>query len=187
MFYFDNFVVSLPIRPIVYRRCSPQSFEICLREKSRSPHTHTPVSLSGLSVFLCVCLSMEPSLSPFEPEKRENGGDERESSWQRRPQVLSVSQVGHGRRRRRREEAVHDGLSPPPTTTVRLLRNWCGLLHLLDTIYLAYFFFGGRRHVIIIINKWKVYIFRVLMSHGPTWKVIRAGRFFLTDWLVTLI
>jgi hypothetical protein len=123
MFYFDNFVVSLPIRPIVYRRCSPQSFEICLREKSRSPHTHTPVSLSGLSVFLCVCLSMEPSLSPFEPEKRENGGDERESSWQRRPQVLSVSQVGHGRRRRRREEAVHDGLSPPPTTTVRLLRN----------------------------------------------------------------
>lgn len=82
---------------------------------------------------------MEPSLSPFEPEKRENGGDERESSWQRRPQVFSVSQVGHGRRRRR-EEAVHDGLSPPPTTIVRLLRNWCGLLHLLDTIYLAYFF-----------------------------------------------
>lgn len=68
MFYFDNFVVSLPIRPIVYRRCSPQSFEICLREKSRSPHTHTRLSLWAFSFSMCVSFYGAFSL-PFRTRK----------------------------------------------------------------------------------------------------------------------
>jgi hypothetical protein len=79
MFYFDNFVVSLPIRPIVYRRCSPQSFEICLREKSRSPHTHTHPSLSLGFQFFYVCVFLWSLLSPLSNPKRERMEEMREN------------------------------------------------------------------------------------------------------------